>query len=352
MIVGRGAQRILLIGAGLAAAAVGAAFSSAAVMESWLLAFVILSGLAAGSLALLMIGHLLGEHWLEPVRSELEAAALTMPLLALFAIPLALGLSQTFSWAAPAAALNLPPPRAAYLQPDFFLVRGALYLALWSALAWWITHTRHYRSVSAVGIALLAPTLTLAGVDWVMSRDPEWWSSVFGFAFSLSQMVAALAGAIFLSLVRLEHPSPNRLRSLERALLILTLLALWVWFVQFLVVWAANVPGEVAWYADRADWLWLMLGVVLPALFIAVAILIPPGVGRATMAVGSALLLVHHAAYMIWLIRPAYWREGGAWPAMLALAGIGAIWGAWFAIAVRDRPNPAADKRYASSARA
>ena len=342
-----GLPRVLTIGAGLFAAVLGAAFTGAALVETWLVAFVVLSGLAAGSLGLLMIGHLLGEDWLRPVRAELEAAALTMPLLAILALPLALGLGYAYPWVAPGTLPDIPAPRVAYLQPDFFLLRGAAYLAIWSGLAWWITSTRRHRQASAIGLALLVPTLTLAAVDWVMSRDPSWWSSVFGFAFSLSQLVAALAGAIFVSLVRLEHPSAARMRSLERALLTLTLMTLWVWFAQFLIIWSANLPDEVAYYLARTDWLWLMLWVVLPALFGAIALLIPPGAGRATMTAGSGLLLVHHAAHMTWLIRPTTWSTGLAWLHVLVLAGIGAIWAAWFGLAVRERPNPAAEGREA-----
>jgi hypothetical protein len=317
---------------GAAAAGLGVAFLEApALVEGWLLVFVILAGLAAGSLGVLMIGHFLGDEWLEPVRAELEAAALTVPLIALLAVPLALRLDDLFPWAAggPGAA-ELPDLRAAYLQPVFVLARLAVCLVVWGGLAVLIARPGRHRVLSGIGLALLAPTVTAFAIDWVMSREPAFWSTIFGFAFSLNQLVAALAGAIFVSLVRFEHPSPERMQSLEKGLLTLTLLTLWTWFVQFLVIWMGNLPDEAAWYVERRDWLWLMVGVTLPALFLAIAVLIPPGAGRLTMAIGSGLLLVQHAAHMTWLVRPRGWEEGVAWSAILICLGLAAAWLLWF----------------------
>jgi hypothetical protein len=323
--------------AGLLAAGFGLWLRSASALEAWLLAFVILSGLAAGSLGLLMIGHLMSEEWLTPVRDETEAAALTAPLLLPLAVPLAGGLASLYPWAAPGAALDLPPARAAYLDPAFFLARGGVYLIVWCALALWIARTRHVRRASAVGLALLAPTMTFAGNDWVLSREPSWWSSLFGFALAASHLLAALAGAILLSLSEPEHPTAIRMKSLERALLTLALLALWMWFVHYLIVWLADVPDEVAWYLARSgSWLG-MLGLAVASLVAAILILAPPGFTRRTMMVGSALLLVQHAAFMIWIVRPAAREPALSWVDAVVAGGLAAVWGAAFAVALKHR---------------
>ena len=326
---------VALSGAGLATAAV-AWWAAGAAADTWLLVFVVLAGFAVGSLGLLMIGHLMSEVWLKPIRSETEAAALTTPLLTVVVLPLAFSLGDLYPWAS-GASLGLPRPRAVYLSPAFFLIRSSIYLAVWTALAFWIVRTPNPRRASAIGLALLTPTATFAANDWVLSRDPLWWSSLFGFSFALSQLLAALAGGILVSLLRPEHPSPGRMQSLERALLTLTLLVLWAWFVQFLIVWLANLPHEAAWYLARSGplWLWLLAGAVLPAL-LAVAILAPPGFGRRTMIIGSALLLLQHASHMTWLVRPAAW-SWTPWDIAAAI-GLGAAWAGWFAAALMSRP--------------
>src|SRR5688572_7176422 len=122
--------------AGLAVLA-GLGFGGPALLEAWLPAFLLCAGLAVGALGALAIGHLLREDWLRPVRAPLEAAARTMPLLALMAIPPLLGLDQLYPWAgADGAAPGQPEPRDAWLSPTAFRLRAALILALWTALAW------------------------------------------------------------------------------------------------------------------------------------------------------------------------------------------------------------------------
>jgi hypothetical protein len=279
------------------------------------------------------------EEWLAPVRSEAEAAALTAPVLFLLAIPLLPALGEIFPWAS-GAAEDLPRPRAEFLTTPFFLIRSTFYLAVWSALALWFAGTAQPRRASALGLVLLAPTAAFAGNDWVLSRDPSWWSSLFGFAFAVSQLLAALAGAILVSLLRPEHPPAARMQSLERALLTLALLTLWLWFVQFIVVWLANLPQEAAWYLARSDRrLWLLAGVALPALVAAVFILAPPGFGRRTMIAGSALLLLQHIAHLLWLadVSPAF-------PGALVASGLFVAWAALFGALLERRPTFEAER--------
>jgi hypothetical protein len=307
--------------------------------EPWFIAFVLLAGIVMGSLGLLMIGHLMSEEWLAPVRSEAEAAALTAPALFIVAVPLLPALGEIYPWAA-GLRPDLPRPRAEFLTAPFFLARGALYLAVWTSLALWIARTGQPRRASAVGLALLVPTATFAGNDWVLSRDPSWWSSLFGFGFAVSQLLAALAGSILLSLLRPEHPSAVRMKSVERALLTLALLTLWIWFVQFVIVWLANIPDEAAWYLARSGArLWLLIGVALPALLAAVFILAPPGFGRRTMITGSALLLLQHVAHLLWMLNMSTDVAG-----ILVAGGLFLFWTALFAAILPTRPTFAAER--------
>ncbi|RDI61122.1 hypothetical protein [Microvirga subterranea] len=319
------------------ALAVAAAFASrtgVTRLEATYMAFVMLAGFSMGGLALLMIGHLMNEHWLAPVRSEAEAAALMMPLLLVIGIPLAFGLDQLFPWAR--GEPDLPPARAAFLDPRFYLARSVAYIGLGTFVACWLVSTRNPRRVSGIGLAVLTPVMTFAAFDWVLSRSPQWWSSLFGFAFSLSQVLAALAAAILITLLKPEHAAPKRMLSLERALLTALLLALWTWFAQFLIVWLANLPAEVSWYLDRSDPLSLgLIAVAVVATLVAVAVLVPSGVSRATMIIGSALALVQHAAHMLFIFRPVSW----SWLDLGLAGGAVVAWACLFTVVMRTRPT-------------
>ncbi|MBJ6125706.1 hypothetical protein [Microvirga splendida] len=304
-------------------------------MEALYIVFVLLAGVAMGSLVVLMIGHLMNEHWLAPVRAEVEAAALTLPLLLLLGLVLAFGLGELFPWVGSRA--DLPPARASYLSPGFFMVRSAAYLLICIGLAYWLTHTRHLRRASAIGLALLTPVMTFSAYDWVLSREPYWWSSLFGFAFALGQVLAALASAILITLLKTEPASPKRMASLERALLILLLLTAWTWFAQFLIVWLANLPHEVAWYLDRSDDGNLaLLGASYALMLTAIVLLVPSGVSRKGMLVGSALALLHHGTHMIWVLQP---RGDFSWFALGLILAVVALWTGVYVAVMRVRPT-------------
>ncbi|MBA1156406.1 hypothetical protein [Microvirga mediterraneensis] len=304
-------------------------------MEVLYIVFVGLTGLAMGSLVVLMLGHLMSEHWLAPVRSEIEAAALTLPLLLLLGIPLAFGLEQVFPWAGGSG--DLPPLRAAFLSPAFYLLRSVIYLAVCVALAFWLIRTRDVRRASAIGLACLIPIMSLSAYDWVLSREPHWWSSLFGLAFGLSEALAALSIAILIALLKVEPASPVRMKSLERALLTLALLSVWTWFAQFLIVWLANLPQGAEWYARRSDPQSLALVAVSYGLMLAaILVLVPSGVSRIAMIVGSALALLHHATHFVWILQP---QVDPSWIDLGLMAGLVGLWGVAFTIVMRFRPT-------------
>lgn len=303
--------------------------------EALHIGFVGLAGLSMGSLVVLMIGHLMSEHWLAPIRAEVEAAALAMPLLIVLGIPLAFGLDQLFPWTVQRG--GLPPMRAAFLSPGFFLARSALYLLVCAGMAFWLIRTRHVRRASALGLALLTPIISFAAYDWVLSREPHWWSSLFGFAFGLAQVLAALAGAILVNFLKPAPVSSVRMSSLERALLTLALLTVWTWFAQFVIVWLADLPQGAGWYSRRSDpWDLGLLTVSYLLMLGAIVVLIPSGVSRAAMLGGSALVLLYHATHTLWILQP---KGSLSWPGTGLLLGAIGLWIAVFVLVMRARPS-------------
>jgi hypothetical protein len=304
-------------------------------MEALYLAFIALAGLGMGSLVTLMIGHIMSEHWLAPVRAEVEAAALTLPLLLALGLVLAFGLDQIFPWIDDRA--DLPPMRAAFLSPAFFLIRSTFYLLASAAIAFWLIRTPHVRRASAIGLALMTPIMTFSAYDWVLSREPHWWSSLFGLAFAQSQILAALAGAILVTVLGPHHAALKRMKSLERALLTLLLLTFWTWFAQFLIVWLSNLPHEVTWYLRRSDpWNLTLVTTAFALMVAAIIVLVPSGVSRIGMIIGSALALMHHATHMLWILQP---KGKASWPDAGLIFGAAVLWAIAFAVIMRRRPT-------------
>lgn len=320
---------------GIALATVVAWRGTPALLEAWLVIFFLLVGFGAASLGLLMIGHLLGDIWLKPVRDELEPATWTLPLAAILSPPLLFGMSELYPWASGATAGDIPALRQLYLTPTLFVVRAVAYLSVWIGLAVVVTRAGAHRGTSAIGLGALAVTFSLASIDWILSRDPAWWSSLASFSLAVNQLLGGLAAAILFSVVREGHPEDEMLGSLQRTLLSLALLALWVWFSQYLVVWMGNLPIEVSWILRRSDPMGhTIAGIFLSTLVAAIVLLMPSAGKRWRVITACALIMIHHVGYLIWHVRPVRVAELIPLDAALILAAIG-LFGLWFAFGLR-----------------
>jgi hypothetical protein len=325
-------SRVLGMAAATAASLIVLVISNPGVLEAWLLGFILLAGLSSGALALLLTGHILGEIWLQPIRAELEAVADLVPMMAILAVPILVYPEALYPWAGGDGASD-------WLDPEFFLIRGAIYLAVWVAVAG-LAKQRHYGPVaSAIGLVVLVPSTSLAALDWLASREPEWISGLYGPAFAVSQLLAAMAFGLIVTLIRPGHPDRLQAESLRAALLALALLTLWTWFSQFLIVWMANLPPEGAWYIGRAG-AWLVLeGIALSALLVAVVLLFPPHAGPLRLAVITGLLIVQHGAHLIWLIRPTALHAVPPVLDIVVLTVMIGLWLVFLSVELTRRPN-------------
>jgi len=314
-------------GLGLAALAV-AALGGPALAEAWLIGFLIWMHIGVGAVGVLALGHLLREDWLTPVRLPLEAAARTLPLLVLMALPVLLVPENLYPWATD-PTLPADNPRAALLQPWFFQLRGAACLLIWTLLGWRLARPGSHPRLSVLALVMLLPTTTLAGFDLVLSRDTTWYASLQSFSIWVAGLAAALAAAILAAPTRADSKG---MPGLERALLTLALTVLWLWFTQFIVVWMADLPNEAGWYLRRLDeWRWLQLGVALPAVMLAIALAAPPDHGRWRMAAVCWLLLVQFVAHLWWVVRPdAPLAQPAPWLDALVFAGLSLAFGLWW----------------------
>src|SRR5438445_507792 len=183
-------------------------------VRSYLLAFVFWLGFPLGCAAFLMVHHLTGGFWGLPIRRPLEAGTRTLPLLTALALPLLLGLSRLYSWThsdlvAADVALKLKQP---YLNLPFFLIRNGIYFAVWWTLTvrlnrWSDEQDRtgdpllaaRLENMSGPGLVLYGLTVTFFSIDWIMSLEPHWFSTIFGMIFMVLQVLGALALAILVA---------------------------------------------------------------------------------------------------------------------------------------------------------
>jgi hypothetical protein len=323
------------IAVALAVSLVVLVIAEPAVLEAWLLGVILLAGVSVGALALLLTGHILGEAWLQPIRAELEAIADLVPMVAILAVPILANPGALYRW----VGGDTGTADRDWLDPEFFVLRSVLYLAVWIAIASLAKRRDRLPLASGIGLVILIPSVSLFALDWLASREPDWISGLYGPAFAVSQLLAAMGLGLLLTLIRPGHPGRVAVESLRTALLALALLTLWTWFSQFVIVWMADLPPESAWYLLRAG-PWLVLQyIAVPALLVAIVLLVPPHAGPLRLVIIAGLLLVQHFAHLVWLIRPIALHTVPALVDIAVLAVLIGLWLVFLSVGLSRRPN-------------
>ena len=352
-------RNCLLVGiAGLAACAAGAAANPAAFFRAYLVAYLFWLGIALGCMAIVLIHYLTGGAWGLVIRRVLESGTRTLPLLALAFLPLAFGLRELYEWARPevVAADALLRHKSTYLNPPFFLVRAAIYLAAWIAVAAVLRRwspedaapPRRLRVLAGPGLAVYGLTMTFAAIDWVMSLEPHWFSTVYGMMFATGQVLAGFAFVIAVTtLLARRAPlaglvAPNHFTDLGNLLLAFVMLWAYLAFAQYLLIWAGNLPEEIPWYLRRQQGGWAAVAVALILFHFAVpfALLLSRAVKRHALLFVAAGILCMRYVDLFWLVVPDLEPHGLSlhWMDVAAPVGLGGVWLATFGWQLDRRP--------------
>lgn len=321
---------------GVVGCVVGAVLDVTGFFRAWLCAFLFWLGVPLGGVTLVLVHDLSGGRWMATARPVLDAAIATMPLATLAAIPGFIGLHDLYSWTHPAPSLG----NTFYLNNNAFLLRYAVFVVLWNLLAAFTLWGPRDGGepiapalswLSGVGLVLLAFSASFASIDWIMSLEPTFWSSVFMMIAGAGWFNTGLA--LVLLVISVSGAAVGRRRDhmadLAAILLATTIFWAYVAFCQFLIVWESNLKSEIPWYLIR------MAGVWAPALFVAVAfgffvpffaLLSQPGKrSRGVVLAVCLLILLSHVAYTWWLVLPEFHEAGPFWldvGAILALGGL------------------------------
>ena len=333
--------------------------------HAYLVGFIFWTGITVGSLALLMLQHLTGGAWGLVIRRVLEASTRTLPLILLLFIPVILGLNQIYSWTNRAEMDQVPALREKaenYLNPAFFITRAAVYFALWSLMALllnWLSLQqdrtadsklkKRLQMVSGPGLGILILTITFASIDWVMSLEPAWFSTIYGLIFVASWALSALAfGILMMSWLSKRAPMNTVVQTNhfhDWGNLLLALVMLWTYFAfsQYLIIWSANLPEETVWYVARKHGGWgaIALGIVILQFVFPFLTLLSRAAKKSPqkLALLAVLILAMRAVDVFWLIEPSYNREHFhlSWMDVVLPLAIGGLWLATFAWQLQKR---------------
>ncbi len=330
-------------------------------LPSYLVAYVFWVGIGLGCLGLTMLHHLVGGSWGLIVRRPMEAGGMILLPLAVLFLPLAVGLARLYPWARPEFADDpAQKVKVMYLNPSFFIIRTGVYFLIWVIFALLLRRLsaaqdrrRDYapsiwlQRLSGPGLALLFLAGSFAAIDWMMSLEPKWFSTIYGALVCVSQALSTLAMMISVAiLLSAEKPmdeavTENRLHDLGNLMLAFTMLWAYMSFAQYLIIWAGNLPEEIPWYIrrTRGGWQWVALGLALFHFFLPFFVLLFRESKREKRLLWrvALLVLVMHWLDLIWLVVPASadlnsprfpWAELPM--SLVALLGIGGVCAAVF----------------------
>ena len=307
-----------MAGAGLLAAGGAGLAWPALTAQSLLSAASALLALPSGALALLAIGRLTGGGWYAAATPALRAWSALLPLALAAFVPLLAGLGLLYPWTEPAHTLDaIVQHKLAWLNETAFIVRALVLAGLWGLMGWLLRGGTPVSAARAVAALLLwLPVVSLWGIDWLMSLEPAWYSSLFGLLLASQHLVAALAAAI---LIASPPATGDRQPGHDLGNLLLGGLLLWAYmaFMQLLIVWEADLPHQAGWYLTRLDGAWLSVAVANAMLHFALpfALLLSRQLKRTPrrLRVAAALVLAGHLVDCLWLVAPAFpGRPSGA----------------------------------------
>ncbi len=325
--------------------------------QAYWFAWVFWTNLSLGALSLLMLVFLTGGAWAYVAQRPAEAAATTLPLVAVALVPALFGMPAIFEWAKPGAFIDHEwPHKQAYLTVGWFAFRSFGYfvivLSIMAAVRYlaWLSEqrTRLLNPTSlltlacGLGTTVFVACMLFASTDWVMSLQPDWKSSMFAVIFMATGFLGALALVIgVITLGSGQEPFASVLERkplLDLGNLLLAFVVFWTYvsFSQFLLIWIGNLPKEISWYLARQSREWKGVALLMTVLqFATPFVLLLARKNKSYPKRLSAIAWMIFAATVVnvyWLVVPSFRHSGleGLWLDIAAFLGIGGIWIAVF----------------------
>lgn len=356
----------------LIAALVGAPEQKEQALRSWLLGFIFWGGIGLGCLGILILQYLFRGAWSVVVRRTVEAGSRTLPVILLLFLPLLAGVDYLYKWT------HIPDDpvvayRGWYLTATGWGIRALIYFALWGVMVFLLNKwggnqdksTNYEDSAKWLGTAtaFCGPTMvffvlivTFASVDWVMSLDPHWFSTIWGLLYAVGWALSAFCFVVvILALIANEAPM-NRILGKKHfhdiGKLMLALVMVWAYFnfSQYLIIYSGNLPEETAWYLTRYKGVWGWIAVILIFFHFAFPflVLLNRDIKRNAkyLAMMSVFILVLRLVDYFFMIGPspraiakgAEWAYHVSWMDFAAPIAVGGIWLWAFFGQIQKRP--------------
>jgi len=347
-------QRSLAVGVvAIVLCLIGAYFNRQQFFRSYLTAYIFWLGIPLGAFGVLMTHHLVGGTWGFVIQRLLESAIRTFLVTALLFLPILFGIPDLYLWARPESMAHdeILRQKTLYLNVPFFIFRAIVYFAIWISVSHFLTRwsddldraadgafTQRLQNLSGPGLVLYGLTVTFSAIDWVMSLEPRWYSTIYGMIFMVSHALVALAFVTGVGFVLWKRrPLANVTASwvfqdLGNMLLALVMFWAYLSFSQFLLIWVENLKNETPWYLHRITGGWGVIASILIVFEFALPflLLLSRAVKRKaeTLCALAFMIVVIHLVEVFWFVAPAFHPGVFSihWLDLAAPLGIGGLW--------------------------
>lgn len=306
-------------------------------MFNYLIMYMFILSISVGSLGLVGMEYLTGASWSTPFRRISEFLSSVIPLLIILVVPLILGLHTLYEWSHKEAVANDPllQSKEPYLNVTFFIVRVIATYLIW--LLFYFVFIRNSRKqdttkdprLTKISVRFSAPfaplfmiTLTIAAIDFIMSLEPHWFSTMFGVYYFAGTVLSAFAALTLVSVMLKQNGylsskiSNSHFYSMGVLMFAFTVFWAYIGFSQFMLIWYADMPEETFWFMLRTHGTWKMVsyGLLVIHFIIPFLVLIPRSVKTniSRLKVMAIWLLFAHYYDLYWMIMPTYTHRMGS----------------------------------------
>jgi hypothetical protein len=336
-------------------------------LRSYLVGFFFWFGAGMGCLALLMVHFVSGGAWGVMIRRPLEAGTRTLYVMWLLFLPLLIFAPKLYVWADPAhAADKIVQAKHLYLNVPFLWIRWLIYGVVWLGLTTLLNkwsrledetkswkYSNALEKLSAPGIVAYFFTITFCAVDFLMSLDVTWASTIYGFLVAVGQALSAMSVVVAVLILLgkyapMEHAiTPKHLHDLGKLMLALVMLWAYMSFSQYLIIYSGNLPQEITWYVRRLNggWQWVGLFLLLFHFALPFALLLSQTLKKnpVTISAIAIFIICIRVVDVFWLVEPNFVDVNHpvftvSWLDFVAPIGFGGLWLAMFFRTLPTRP--------------
>ncbi len=361
------AQRNALFvgGAALLVSLLGLFNNPAHFWQSYLFAYIFWTGLALGCLGIFFLHNVVGGNWGVVIRRFLESGLQTLLVNAIFAIPIFFVLKTLYIWTDPEVRKHdfAVGHKAAYMNEPFFIARTVIFYLIWILSGWAILRManehdrtgspalfRKIKARSAPALLVYVLTTSYAFIDWIMSLEPNWYSTIYGWMFTVGQVLLTFAFMISLLVLLSKHEpfasfvKQEHYHDLGNLMLAFTMLWAYMSFAQLLIIWAENLPDEIPWYVRRfsGGWGYIAWSISIFAFCVPFFLLLMRFIKKNPKLLRAVAIwtIVLRILDVFWIIEPSFRQRGLEiyWTDIAVPIGLGGIWIAVFIRNLKSRP--------------